>query len=496
MKKISLYIITALLGLLFFSSCDEKDYAEPTFAEPIFELPVDAELITIEDLKAIYNKEYPADRSYTSPVDRSNKYQNAEQFMTVEDDVYISGYVISDDQEGNFYKALVIQPDITGSSEGISISIGESSLYTKFAKGQKIFVKCKGLTLGKYGNEIQLGGSFSFYKYRTAYEDRPAMKEYRLASIASPSIHAHIFNHATPVSLDPKPVTIAEVLANESYKFTYLELKDVQFDKPGVTWGKQGGDHNDAFPFNTDVNIIDQNGDRLPLFTSNFSKFSHELITDKSGSIKGVLSYHSGNPQFVVNSLADVNMDDSRFNVAAKPIEGEEDVVYDFRLDFSGQNDLTDFSLDGWLNFSEKGSHKWFVQKDKYSENIYASCSNYNTGDAEMISWLISPLVDATSQKYFALFTGQHHWAHADDESPIEIFYSEDFDGTDAGVVNATWLLLSVSDIANESTKDWSFVRSEHVALPLKNIHIAVKYSATKTKTTGYLVDEIRVLKK
>lgn len=487
MKKLSLYIIVALFGMLLLNSCVDDDYAEPILVEPTFEVPADASLITIEELKAIYNKEYPADRVYTSPVDHSNKYQNAEQFMTVEDDVYISGYVISDDKEGNFYKTLVIQPDLAGGSEGISLSIGESSLYTKFAVGQKIFVKCKDLTLGKYGNEIQLGGSFSFYKYRKAYNDRPAMKEYRLASIASPSISAHIFNHSTPVSIDPKPVTIAEVLANEDYKFTYLELKDIQFDTPGVTWGKQGGDHNDAFPFNTDVNIIDRDGNKLPLFTSNFSKFSHELITDKSGSISGVLSYHSGNPQFVVNSLENVKMTEARFGSS-----NDGDVTYDFNIDFEDHAKSADFSMTDWLNYKGKGSKRWFVKE--YKGNTYAECSNFGTSDNEMVSWLITPQINVDVDKFLAFETAMHHWEHDASDKPLELFYSEDYDGTNVNA--ATWVEMTIPALPTSTTKWYEFIPSGKIVLPTgKNIYIALKYSGTNVKTTGIQIDNVRVFK-
>lgn len=306
MKKLSLYIIAALFGLLFLNSCDEEDYAEPTFVEPVFEMPTDASLISIEELKALY----------TSKIGSTGKYLNADDFMIVEDDVYISGYVISDDKAGNFYKTLIIQSDLTGSAQGISISIGESSLYTKYAIGQKIFVKCKDLTLGKYGNEVQLGGSFYFYK------PRDNQKEYRLAPIPSPSVNAHIFNDRYPVNITPAERKISDVgynmvdnyggttlkLTDDNFKLTYITFKNVQFFGASQTWGKIGDDHREEFPFNTDAMVIDEDGMKLPLFTSNYSKFAYLMTPTGKFNITGVLSVHSGNAQFVINSLDDLEM--------------------------------------------------------------------------------------------------------------------------------------------------------------------------------------------
>ncbi|WP_372639596.1 DUF5689 domain-containing protein [Ancylomarina sp.] len=467
MKNISLSIIVALFGLLFLNSCIDDDYADPTLVEPAFEMPADANLISIDELKAIY----------TNTIPSTGKYLKADEFLTVEEDVYISGYVISDDKEGNFYKNIVIQGDLEGNSQGINISVGESSLFTSYAQGQKIFVKCKGLTLGKYGNEVQLGGSYVFYKYR----DQDKMKEYRLSPIPTPSIDFHIFKDKYPVEINAAIRTIAEVDGSNDYKFTLITFENVSFSSPGETWGVIGDLHNPAFPFKTTVNMVDSNGRNLPLFTSNYSKFAHEIIPEGFFNVSGVLSYHNGAAQFVINRMSDVEMIGAGYE-------------YDFKLDFTSHAQSVNFEKTDWLNYDEKGSHTWFVQKDKFSENIYASCSNYNTGDAEMISWLVTPQIDASTQKYFALSTAQHHWAH-DDESPIEILYSEDFDGSN--VEAATWKTLGVSNKAVKDTKAYNFVNSEDVELPLLGkIHIAIKYNGTTTKTTGYLVDNIRVFKK
>ncbi len=308
MKNISLSIIVALFGLLFLNSCIDDDYATPKQVEPQFEMPANAKLISIDELKGIYTKAVPS----------TGKYLSADQFVTVEEDVYISGYVISDDKEGNFYKTLMIQGNLEGSSQGISISIGESALFTSYALGQKIFVKCKGLILGKYGNEVQLGGTYYFYKYR----DQEKFKEYRLSPIPSPSIDFHIFKDENPVAIKPVVRKIGDVgtnvtdnfnkvvlqLTNDKFKFTYMTFKNVEFVGSSQTWGKIGGEHRQEFPFNTDATVIDENGMKLPLFTSNYSKFAHLMTPSGKFNMTGVLSVHSGNAQFVINSLDDIDL--------------------------------------------------------------------------------------------------------------------------------------------------------------------------------------------
>ncbi|RZT97442.1 hypothetical protein EV201_2112 [Ancylomarina subtilis] len=477
MKNISLSIIVALMGLLFLNSCIDDDYAEPTIVEPTFEIPAEASLISIADLKSIY----------TNAIPSTGKYLKADEFLTVEEDVYISGYVISDDKEGNFYKNIVIQGDLEGNSQGINISVGESSLFTSFAQGQKIFVKCKGLTLGKYGNEVQLGGSFYFYKYR----DQEKFKEYRLAPIPSPSIDAHIFKDKYPVAMTPAVRTIAELKSNSNYKFTLVTVNNVQLNNPGETWGVIGPEHNAAFPFKTTIELNDANGNNLPLFTSNYSKFAHLITPEGSGSVTGVLSYHNGEPQFVINRLDDVQLTGDRFGTNSGEYSGTLTQVDNFDVDFSNLTDNASIGLTGWHSIKEKGTRDWISKV--YNTDVYAQASGYKSNDEEIISWLISPAVSVSVQKQLSLKTAKAYWEHLGDNQPLEILYADDFDGSNYKTAN--WQTLDVT-IAQKTDGDHTWISSGNVALPViagKHISIAFKYTGSKTETTTYRLDDIKV---
>lgn len=129
LKKFSaLYIFTA--AWLLFTGCDKK-FDEPPFNQDP-DIPQDM-IMNISDLKA--------------------RYTAAGSFQTIPDDKYLSGVVIADDKSGNFYKQLVIQ-DETG---GMPVLMDGVDLYTKYPIGRRIFIKLKGLMLGDYGGNIQLG---------------------------------------------------------------------------------------------------------------------------------------------------------------------------------------------------------------------------------------------------------------------------------------------------------------------------------------------------
>ncbi len=118
--------ILVLLGVVV--SCNKTFDEPPLGADP----NVTANL-TIKDLKAMYNA--------------------IGVFEKINDDKIISGVVIADDRSGNFYKQIIIQ-DETG---GIPVLLDGNNVYTSYPVGRKVFIKVKGLMLGDYGGNIQLG---------------------------------------------------------------------------------------------------------------------------------------------------------------------------------------------------------------------------------------------------------------------------------------------------------------------------------------------------
>ncbi|MCZ4693544.1 hypothetical protein DWB61_00825 [Ancylomarina euxinus] len=477
MKKISLYIIAALFGLLFLNSCIDDDFAEPIIVESIFTLPEGAIVKTIPELKKIYTDANPRAK---------NPIMNADLFKVIEEDFYVSGYVVSNDEFGNFYKNIVIQGELDGSSEGINISIGESDLNSKFAVGQKVWVKCQGLTLGLYGNNVQIGGGNYWYKF----------KEFRLSPILSPAISSHIFRDGSIQTIPTKIKTIDQLTADD--RFTLITLNDIQFKggDAGTTWANVLNDHSPVFPFKSTI-IEDANGNELTVFTSDFSDFGSKLTPTGSGTIIGVLSAHNGEPQLVVNSIsiADVDMTGNRFGTSGGDNGGDYSgtliKVDNFNADFTGQVVEKSITSEGWHNIKEKGSRDWIAKV--FNNDTYAQSTGYKATDDEIVSWLISPAVSVSTQKVFSVSTSKAYWAHADTKHPLEIVYADDFDGSN--YKTATWQTLDVT-VAQKSDGDNAWISSGNVNLPVidgKHISIAFKYIGSKTETTTYRLDKIKV---
>ena len=121
------------------------------------------EITSIEDLKALYK---------TGPV-------------TIDQNIWIKGKVISSDKSGNIYNEMYIQ-DGKSAADGsaITLKLGKSSLYNEYPVGAGVYVKCQHLTLGAYNGMLQLGMG----------ADQTATNEYETSYINLQAIiDAHVF---------------------------------------------------------------------------------------------------------------------------------------------------------------------------------------------------------------------------------------------------------------------------------------------------------------
>lgn len=136
MKDIK-YILFALICILF-SSCMGEDYADPTITENPYgnnEI-TETNVITIAQLKS----------KYSAVISSSGMSQ-------VTDDIKIKGVITGNDIQGNIYNEVALQ-DSTGA---FIICIAQGGLYGYLPVGQEVLVDLKGLYVGAYGMQGEIG---------------------------------------------------------------------------------------------------------------------------------------------------------------------------------------------------------------------------------------------------------------------------------------------------------------------------------------------------
>ena len=202
----------------------------------------------------------------------------------------ISGAVVSSDDQGNFYKTLVLD-DGTG---GIELKLDLEEIFKLFEIHTRVTVRCNGLWLGSYGGTLQLGAE-PFGDYETQFLSETAIAEHL-------STDTGFYGEVTPRRLD-----FSELSAE--YISTYVAFEGVQFveAEQGLGWADTGADTDSDRP------LVDISGDTLAVRTSRFAYFAEWKLPAGSGSIEGVLGYFGGEYRLVVCDAQKAVMKGPRF---------------------------------------------------------------------------------------------------------------------------------------------------------------------------------------
>ncbi len=341
-KHFSLLNLCLILTLLL-SSC-EKKWNEPEFQVPEYSV-ANRNLRTIAAIKELHQLGTAPD-SIIPPPNR---------------DIYIHGYVVSSDEGGNFFKSIVIQ-DATG---GIELRLDKTGLYNEYPVGQEVFVDCRGLLIGDYGNYPQLG---------VAYDGGVG----RLHALLIPD---HVHKNGLPNTKtmyeflgngyqNGKPIAISNAADMATNVGKLVMIPNCTF-KYAKTIGAPLA-YNDI-DYTEHVVLVNGTTDTLVLRTSSYTKFRNSVTClDEKFTLYGILSVYNSTYQFTLRTAADI--------VYEAP---QELGTYTF-----DQNSLTS---GGWRVDNTANATRWIYQE--VSGDKYMFHQPVTTSDARCDDWLISPAI-------------------------------------------------------------------------------------------------------
>ncbi|MFY7987872.1 MAG: choice-of-anchor J domain-containing protein [Flavobacterium sp.] len=157
----------------------------------------------------------------------------------------------------------------------------------------------------------------------------------------------------------------------------------------------------------------------------------------------------------------------------------------------SGSNEVP-ISLEGWVNYNATSTRLWHgrtFNNDKFAE--FSSFFSAN-GTSDVV-WLITPPINLTQTTGERLsFTTKTRFSNG---YPLTAFISTNYDGTTAGIANATWTQITFTtptadDVTtNSGDIDLSTYESD-------NVRIAFKYTGSKTGVSTTLqLDKVKITK-
>lgn len=388
----------------------------------------------------------------------------------VYDDV-IEAYVISSDENGNFFKTIYLQTLATENKPaiGFSVSVDAANTYVDYRVGNKVYIKLKDQFTDLFYGGMRIG---SLYEGNSgaASVGRISQNDYKNVL------------HASCTILDENelvnPISIEEAL-RESNLNTLIELSDVQFTEAAL--GRHYFEEANNVGGATNWNLRDKSGNQIIFRTSSFADFSASLVPEGSGKVRGIITKYGSDYQLMVRSEKDVVMG------------GKTNIPF-FTEDFQMVTNNVNFALPDWSNIVEKASKLWRTMVT--AGNGYAEFNTTSTTAAQNIAWLVSPKINLSDYKNTVLsFRSAQHDLKVDSPfNTLEVYISTNFDGD---LTKATWIKLDAM-IPSLSTPTRKFISSGGIDLSSYsgNINIAFKYIGSgkdKTLNGAFMVDDVKM---
>lgn len=297
MKTLSYLLVAALcFGM---TACMDKDYDEPDFSKgaPYGNNNIEAtNVVTIQELKQMYSTVMTTD------------FRDGESFTEVTTDLQIRGFVTANDVSGNIYNEVAIQ-DETGA---ILIEIQQGGLYGYLPVGAEILVELKGLCVGNYRMQPQIGMPSKVSQGNNAGKDQ-------LGKISRKQWQEHFRITGNSQIIEP------EVFASGKTKTTWKALEDggklgvvenVKFSKGsyynGTTTVPLPFDEAAQFA-NPELNnsiswyFVEQ-PTTVMLYNSNYSDFASALLPHRTVSVTGIMKRYNDSWEIVMRDINDITI--------------------------------------------------------------------------------------------------------------------------------------------------------------------------------------------
>lgn len=274
------YLLIFALACTLFSSCMNGDWDEPDFngAAPYGNNSLtEQNVITIAELI----KKYP------------NVFASTDQNKQIDEDIMIKGRITGNDVGGNIYKQVTLQDN----TAAIIIAINEGGLNGYLAEGSEILVDLKGLYIGGYRKQPEIGAPYNGTSIGRMQKDIWA-KHFKIVSSPDASV-------IQPIDFN----TIKDTKLMDANCGKLVTLKDVTFKeadgKATFTTGTAQG--------NAVNQELDGYGSKVVVRTSTYADFAAMTLPYDSEAkkklkcdITGIATRYNSTWQILIRKTSDI----------------------------------------------------------------------------------------------------------------------------------------------------------------------------------------------
>ena len=337
---------------------------------------------------------------------------------------------------GGFVEGVVISDRTNANIVGLNLVIQDETGGMvlrfdgnhSFNLGDRLYVGVAGLALSEYNGLLQISGI--------------------------PLNNAAVVGQETPAI---RVATVSEILSNfEDWESTLVQI--------------QGAEISGNATFGGSAYVNDGTGEIL-LYTRADAGFAGEAIPVGTVNVTAILSQFNER-QLNMRNRADV--------------EGGVNPNVDFNETFDNVTVGAIVDLPDWYVINEAGSVAW--KGAEFSGDRYATINPFNSGEPEVISWLITPSIDLSEPKTLSFNCSQGFKV----QNGLTVWISTDFDGTN--FASASWTQLN----PNLPTTEANYVDVPSGPVDLSAFsgtgHIGFRYEGNGvSQTTLYQLDEVKV---
>lgn len=275
------YLLIFALACTLFSSCMNGDWDEPDFngAAPYGNNNLtEQNVITIAEL--IKNYHY----LFSAPTDQNKQ---------IDEDIMIKGRITGNDVGGNIYKQVTLQDN----TAAIIIAINEGGLNGYLAEGSEILVDLKGLYIGGYRKQPEIGAPYNGTSIGRMQKDIWA-KHFKIVGSPDASV-------IQPIDFN----TIKDTKLMDANCGKLVTLKDVTFKeadgKATFTTGTAQG--------NAVNQELDGYGSKVVVRTSTYADFAamtlpYDTVAKKKQKcdITGIATRYNSTWQILIRKTSDI----------------------------------------------------------------------------------------------------------------------------------------------------------------------------------------------
>lgn len=333
--------------------------------------------------------------------------------MVIVEDQIIDGYVVSSDENGNFYKTISFQDSPENPTVGLQIEVNRSLNYIDFPIGTHIRINAKGLVLGMDKGVVKLGATDP---------------DYAIGRISENQLGNHISvvcvgSKADVAKLIPLELNSLANAKSIQHLNKLVSVSNVQFSDADIL-GIDGVKSFLNFPkADTSRDLVGLDGATATLRTASYASFGSEKLPIGNGKITFVVSRYNNNYQMVIRGTNDINFSVDRVDTA--PAKGGSAINY---LKSGSIENFTSYTtgasseaLSSYINDPVIGNRYWRVAN--FGGNKYIQLGFPATGAKPYSRTLFAVPVDFDNMMRFSFKTKDGYY----NGDVLKVYYSKDY---------------------------------------------------------------------